>query len=161
LGTGEHTTQMVVSSEAGKWEQALDVRVVVTVSAFRTFLKIWFPPLAWIAGYSVYGAIFGSILGLFSAVFSPQITEANTGLLLGALFGALIFIFPGIALGSLGKLSVRRGSDGAKEGAALGFASGIIAGALSGAFLQQVLPWLGMALGGFADVRVFGTLVGL
>jgi serine/threonine protein kinase len=159
LPLGKQLVQMDVKAKANRWEQPTPVQVALYLSAFKTFLKFWAPPIGFTLLGGVYGFCFGWMIGLIGQALQLHIASNLTALVSGAAIGGLICACIGALVGAvsgIGNLNMR---DSAWVGTALAGLMGGAAGAAAGFIWRAALDWLGILVSQ-GELVVFTALVG-
>jgi hypothetical protein len=159
LPLGRQQINLDVKAKANRWEQPAPIQVALHLSAFKTFLKYWAPPIGITLLGGVYGFCFGWVLGLIGQSLQLRVSSNLAALISGAAIGGLVCACIGALVGAasgIGNLNTR---DSAWAGTALAGLLGGAAGAASGFFWRASLEWLGILVSQ-GELVVYTALVG-
>ncbi|MBN2549856.1 MAG: serine/threonine protein kinase [Anaerolineales bacterium] len=161
LSFGECSAQISITARAGSWQLTEQAHLAGYVSPWKSFIKYWLPPLAWVTGWLLYGTVSAGVLGMISGRLIGALTALSTGILVGALIGMLVYAFPAAIGGSLGALGTKMGPVGTRQGIIAGVIPGLIAGGIAGGLAYRLLFWLGIGISGELGLGLFGALIGM
>lgn len=156
---GAQDVQIVIQARAGAWERTLPVPARLTVSFWKTFFRLWAPPLAVITFSALIGASLGWAAAWLLELSATPVNTALGGVMVGGLLGGMLGLLGGMLTGLSGWPGTGRGRPGVRlgglGGALIGLACGVLVGVLVG-WLHGVLGVLAALTGGLVGAVLGG-----